>query len=96
MKIVKYLFFCMLDCLSFNIALTKDFIFGVLQIIVYFAVLFFSSGALIVYCDTPEILGILYGFLITIGFALTLYGVICLIEVIAERIIRFKNNFKKL
>lgn len=91
MKTVKYLFLCVMNTLSFNVLYTKDMIFGVLQILLYFAVLFVSSGLLVFYCNVSEILAGLYGFLITIGFVLVLYGTIFLIECAIRLIVRLKK-----
>ena len=91
MKTVKYLFFCLMACLSFNIVFTKDFIFGLIQMVLYFVVLFGSSGLLVFYCNVSEIMAGLYGFLITIGFVLVLYGTICLIECAIRLIVRLKK-----
>ena len=43
MKTVKYLFFCLMDCLSLNVAFTKDFIIGCIKIVVLFAVFLVST-----------------------------------------------------
>ena len=91
MKTVKYLFVCLMDTLNFSVIYTRDMIFGWLQILLYFAVLFFSSGALVFYCNVHEIMAGLYGFLITIGFVLVLYGTICLIECAIRLIVRLKK-----
>lgn len=91
MKTVKYLFLCVMNTLSFNVLYTRDMIFGVLQILLYFAVLFVSSGLLVIYCNVYEIMAGLYGFLITIGFVLVLYGTICLIECAIRLIVRLKK-----
>ncbi len=80
MKTVKYLFFCLMDCLSLNVAFTKDLIIGWIQILLYFAVLFVSSGLLVVYCNVHEIMAGLYGFLITLTVIVVLYGFICVVE----------------
>lgn len=91
MKTVKYLFLCLMDCLSLNVAFTKDFIIGCIQIVVFFTVLFVSSGLLVFYCNVSEIMAGLYGFLITIGFVLVLYGTIFLIESAIRLIVRLKK-----
>ena len=64
MKTVKYLFFCLMDCLSLNVAFTKDFIVGCIQIVVFFAVFLVSTVLLTWY----------YGILITLGTMFVLYG----------------------
>lgn len=78
MKTVKYLFLCLMDCLSLNVVFTKDFIIGCIQIIVFFAVFLVSTVLLTWY----------YGLLITLGVMLTLYGIICIIEVFIKLIKR--------
>ena len=42
MKTVKYLFLCLMDCLSLNVVFTKDFIIGCIQIVVFFTVFLIS------------------------------------------------------
>ncbi len=70
MKIVKYLFVSLLDCLSLNVVFTKDFIVGCIQIVVFFAVFLISTLLLSWY----------YGLLITVGSIIALYGIICIVE----------------
>ena len=70
MKTVKYLFLCLMDCLSLNVVFTKDFIIGCIQIVVFFTVFLISTVLLTWY----------YGLLIMLGTILTLYGIICIIE----------------
>ena len=78
MKTVKYLFFCLMDCLSFNVAFTKDFIIGVMQILLFFAVFLISTVLLTWY----------YGLLITLGFVLAIYGIVCIIELFVKEKIK--------
>lgn len=91
MKTVKYLFLCLMDCLSLNVVFTKDFIIGCIQIVVYFAVLFVSSGLLVFYCNVSKIMAGLYGLLITIGFVLIFYLAIFLIECVVRLIMQLKK-----
>lgn len=87
MKIAKYLFFCLMDCLSQNVAFTKDAIVGIIQIIVFFAVLVFAE-----YLTTWY-----YGVLITLGVIAALYGVISIVEITVRLIIKLlrKNSDNK-
>ena len=91
MKTVKYLFSCLMDCLSLNVVFSKDFIIGCIQIVAFFAVLLVSSGLLVFYCNIHVIMAGLYGLFITIGFVLALYGTICLIECAIRLIVRLKK-----
>ena len=91
MKTVKYLFLCVMNTLSYNVLYTKDFIFGVLQILLYFAVWFFSYGVLYKYGGFSEKMSVIYGVLIMIGFILALYTVICLVECTIRLIVRLKK-----
>ena len=76
MKTVKYLFFCLMDCLSLNVAFTKDFIIGTMQFIVFFAVFFVSTLLLTWY----------YGILITLGTVLALYGIAGIVDIFINSI----------
>ena len=91
MKTVKYLFMCLMDCISNDVDFTKDFIFGVLQILLYFAVWFFSYGVLYKYGGFSDKMSVIYGVLIMIGFILALYTVICLVECTIRLIVRLKK-----
>lgn len=78
MKAVKYLFFCLMDCLSTNVVFTKDFIIGWIQIVVFFTVFLISTVLLTWY----------YGLLIMSGVMLALYGIVCIIELFIRLIKR--------
>lgn len=63
MKTIKYLFFCLMDTISFNAALTKDFVIGFIQMIVFCAIFIVCTVVLTWY----------YGLLITIGCMILFY-----------------------
>ena len=92
MKTVKYLFLCVMNTLSYNVLYIKDFIFGVLQILLYFAVLFVSYRVLYKYGGFSDKMSVVYGVLIMIGFILALYTVICLVECTIRLILKLKNK----
>lgn len=79
MKTVKYLFFCLMDCLSLNVTCTKDFIIGIIQFILFFAVFFFSTLLFTWY----------YGILITLVAVIVLYGVVCVVDIFIKLIKKF-------
>ncbi len=95
MKITKYLFVCLIECLSFNVVFLKEFIFGWLQIVLYFAVCFCSYGLLVNRFSFSDGKATIYAGLITIGIILILYGLICLIECIIRLMIRLKSISQK-
>lgn len=78
MKTVKYLFFCLMDCLSLNVVFTKDLIIGWIQIVVFFTVFLISTVLLTWY----------YGLLILLAAMLTFYGIVCIIELFIRLIKR--------
>ena len=78
MKTVKYLFLCLMDCLSLNVVFTKDFIIGSIQIVVFFTVFLISTVLLTWY----------YGLLIMLAVMLTFYGIVCIIELFIRLIKR--------
>ena len=70
-----------LDCLALNVAFTKDFIVGSIQIVVFFTILLFATLLSTWY----------YGLLITLGAIAALYGGICIVDIFIKLI---KKIFK--
>lgn len=81
---IEYMFGCLMDCLSFNVESTKDFIIGLLQLAIFFVVFTVSTILLTWY----------YAIAITIGFILALYLCVLIVEFIV-RLIRIKIGKKK-
>lgn len=94
MKIVKYLFRCLVDFLA-DAAFFKDFVFGAMQVVLYCAVLCFSYWTLRSWCGFSEILATVYGALTTVGFIIALYGLICIVELTVRLIIKIKRKHDK-
>ena len=78
MKTVKYLFLCLMDCLSLNVVFIKDIIVGFIQIVVFFTVFLISTVLLTWY----------YGLLILLAVMLAFYGIVCIIELFIRLIKR--------
>ena len=85
MKIVKYLFFCFMGCITSNVYFTKDVIIGFIQIFAFLAIYFIATSISTWY----------YGILITLGCILALYAFISIIEITVRLIIKlFKRTSK--
>lgn len=72
-----------MDCLSLNVAFTKDFIIGCIQIVVFFAVFLVSTVLLTWY----------YGILITLGAMFVLYGIVFIVDFFVA-LVKNKNVHK--
>ena len=83
MKTVKYLFVCLLKVLDVpHVFSVKDFIFGIIQLVLFFSVFVFFEVLLNWY----------FALLLTIGVVITLYSIICLVEFI---VLLIKKKHKK-
>lgn len=95
MKTVKYLIHCFISVLSQNCVFTREFVFGLVQLVLYFAVFFISNLFLSYYYDLFEIEMIFYSLLITIVFILILYICVVMVECFVRLLLKLKNNSKK-
>lgn len=92
MKAVKYLFLCLMECLSLNVAFRKEFIFGAIQIILYFVAMLLSYFMLRASFGVAHFWASIYSILIMIAFIIVLYCLICIIELAYRLFFKLKRR----
>ena len=95
MKTVKFLFETFTNFLSFDALFVKDWIFGILQAILFLGSFVVSFVILLKEASFREIKATFFALLMAIGFMLVFYALICLGELFVRLVIKIIKTCRR-